>query len=843
MPRLKVPFRCLAYVAFLAAFSVLAFGTIEGVLRLSGYGTTTKPFLSRTFDNAQYWQVNPAFYEQFFSVPPYLMVDWDEFEFVMPEKKLPNEVRIFVLGGSAAHGDPDPIRGFPRQLEYMLRAAFPRIEPQVFTLAFPAANSHVMRALAAACARMHPDFFIVYMGNNEFAGPFNDPSTGLTGILSSTTLIRSRIAVSDLRIIQWLDQTIHRPLVAAGLLQSRCHPFAPETPPLDPAATGYFYRNFASNLDDICRLGAEAGAYTILCTVPSNVRHWRPLGVVNMPSLSKEELAQWQAWMDEAAAAEEDLDWPAAITAYTKALTIDEGHAGLQYRLATCLWRTGHFGEASRHFFLARDCDTYHWRADSQINGIIREIANRHSNSVSLADIENAVAGASPHGVPGGEFFHDYVHLNFDGSYQVARAVFSSVAPGIRVPDVEQPVSPPLPRSVEECRVAFAVNPVEEQATLLEEDVYNYVEDGSEYDFDATAVPPRQQLDLLRGRMHSEPGLTACYGAALGVFPSDRRLRQVFTRILLDAGSVIEALEHARHLCDEFPHHRIGHELLAEALLESGQEEEAVDVIGAATRLNPDEPLLDYSAAGIYARAGMPAEALNRYAVATAGEPFYPSPVHSIILQLSRTKGDFRGAREHMASVLLQFPLLEAVNHRLAPVFHDLDELHRKCATPEERMSFWDAFNSRRPGVLLSHVYAARTREETGAHADAQRSYQEAATSGGGILEDICAVRRRSATYLALISDASMKNDLVAVAYLACRQGLQPSPTLGEANDEANAAAAKLNGYKYMLSHPPFDDVTLTRLADALRALQRTDESAALLRCIAETAIHEANTQ
>ena len=57
---------------------------------------------------------------------------------------------------------------FSRILECMLRDAFPDTCFQVYNLACPALNSHVMRAASKAAAALEPDFFVVYMEHNEY---------------------------------------------------------------------------------------------------------------------------------------------------------------------------------------------------------------------------------------------------------------------------------------------------------------------------------------------------------------------------------------------------------------------------------------------------------------------------------------------------------------------------------------------------------------------------------------------------------------------------------------------------------------------------------------------------
>src|SRR5215467_4596000 len=46
----------------------------------------------------------------------------------VPAEKAPGTYRIFVLGESAAMGDPDPAYGFSRYLDVMLRERFPQMK-------------------------------------------------------------------------------------------------------------------------------------------------------------------------------------------------------------------------------------------------------------------------------------------------------------------------------------------------------------------------------------------------------------------------------------------------------------------------------------------------------------------------------------------------------------------------------------------------------------------------------------------------------------------------------------------------------------------------------------------
>src|SRR6185436_20319789 len=91
---------------------------------------------------------------------------------VMAAKKPPGRYRIFLLGESAALGDPAPAFGVGRYLQALLRERYPGADFEVVCAAMTAINSHAMLPIARECARYEGDLWIIYMGNNEMAGPF-----------------------------------------------------------------------------------------------------------------------------------------------------------------------------------------------------------------------------------------------------------------------------------------------------------------------------------------------------------------------------------------------------------------------------------------------------------------------------------------------------------------------------------------------------------------------------------------------------------------------------------------------------------------------------------------------
>jgi hypothetical protein len=185
-----------------AVFTVLAvlvvpavlLGALEAVLRVAGVGDSRSFAVKERRDGAEAWIRNPAFARLFFE--PQLAREAHPFALAVP--KPAGEVRVFLLGASAANGIPEPAYGLARQLELLLRERHPDARLEVIDVAITATNSHVTRRIAEACARMEPDLFVLYLGNNEVVGPYG-PGTVFAPLLKSRGLIALDLAVRSSR--------------------------------------------------------------------------------------------------------------------------------------------------------------------------------------------------------------------------------------------------------------------------------------------------------------------------------------------------------------------------------------------------------------------------------------------------------------------------------------------------------------------------------------------------------------------------------------------------------------------------------------------------------------------
>jgi hypothetical protein len=194
--------RKLLYAALLSAATLaLLLGGLELGLRVAGYGASPHFFRRvRTAGGETVWRENRDALAAFF---PGTLARRPQ-PLRLPEKKAAGTRRIFILGSSAAMGDPEPSFSLARVLEVMLRQAYPQQRFEVVNAAVTAINSHLVRDIAADCAQLEPDLFIVYEGNNEVIGPFG-PAGVLAPFLRSEAAIRFAVWLKGTRTGQLLS--------------------------------------------------------------------------------------------------------------------------------------------------------------------------------------------------------------------------------------------------------------------------------------------------------------------------------------------------------------------------------------------------------------------------------------------------------------------------------------------------------------------------------------------------------------------------------------------------------------------------------------------------------------
>lgn len=371
--------RKLLYSAILCGtLLALLLGGLELALRFAGYGASPHFFrATRDAAGARIYRENRQVTAPFFSAA---LARHPE-PVRLPEHKAPGTYRIFVLGSSAAMGDPEPSFSLARVLEVMLRAAYPEKKFEVINAAVTAINSHLVRGIAADCAQLEPDLFIVYEGNNEVIGPFG-PAGVFAPFVRTEAGVRAAVWTKGTRTGQWLASLGRhdRPAGWGGMAMFLQQQVAADDPRLDAVRA-----HFRANLRAIAASGRAAGATTLLCTVATNQRDFAPFLSAN-------------------------------------------GEAERVYQEGRAAVAAGRDAEAAPLFQRALDLDLLRFRTDSRLNQVIRDLAAAASPDLQVVDVAAALAAHSPHGVSGNEFFYEHVHLNLRGTHEAAASLFPAIA-------------------------------------------------------------------------------------------------------------------------------------------------------------------------------------------------------------------------------------------------------------------------------------------------------------------------------------------------------------------------------------------------------------------------------
>lgn len=395
---------------------IVALAFLEGGLRLAGYGYSTSLFEKVRIDGKEYLLNNENFGLRFF--PPELF-RWPN-PLMMEAVKPAGACRIFIFGESAAQGDPEPSFGAGRYLKVLLRERYPGINFEIVNVAITAINSHVIVPIARECAKYQGDLWIVYMGNNEMIGPFG-AATVFGAKAPPWPAVRLDLALQATRVGQLLmnigrklksDPT--QPHVWGGLQMFMGNQLPPEDP-----RKGVVYKNFQRNLQDILRAGEESGAKVILNTVAVNLKDCPPFASIPSAKLSSADREKCDRLVADGRGAQISSDWKMAAADFAEAAKLDPQLAETQFREGQCLLHLNDSAGAAAHFQQACDADALAFRAESHINGIIRDTGRQMANP-DLVLCDAAASLTEPGKIPGQEYFYEHVHFNFDGNYRLA---------------------------------------------------------------------------------------------------------------------------------------------------------------------------------------------------------------------------------------------------------------------------------------------------------------------------------------------------------------------------------------------------------------------------------------
>ena len=629
LPNKQITGRRLWLFRFIAliVIPVSIFVLLELVLRLAGYGFPANA-MSRYEENGRvFYCDNVKFCWRFF--PKEISREFNPFK--ISANKAENTYRIFVLGASAAQGEPDGAFGFGRFLKVMLENKYPGVNFEVVIAATAAINSHVVLAIAKDCAKHEPDLFIVYLGNNEVTGPYG-AGTVFSPLSPSLSMIRLGIAFKATKlgqlltnITEWASAGKSGPKTWRGLEM-----FLEKQVRSDDKRLEMVYRHFQRNLDDIVRVCNESGAKVIVSTVGCNLKDSPPFASLHRPDLTEQDKTKWDNLYAQAVEYESAGKFAEAVESYLAAAEIDDSYADLQFRLGRCYWALQDYDSAKLRYKKARELDTLRFRADKRINEIIRSVADsRAGKGVYMVDAVTKFESNSPHGIAGNELFYEHVHLNFTGNYLLAETTLEKAEKLLPQQVTNHRADNALPLTEAECAERLAYTQWDRY--IIADEVLNRF----------IIKPPftnqlyhqeqvrkmTQECRVLKDNLSQETlkEAAAQYRRAIQNAPEDIYLRWKYGRILAeDLKDYRAAVEQFQFIQKSIPHSYVMYNALGSVFRDTGNFDKAIDNYLAAIRIKPTCGEAHYYLGWIYQRQNKMKPAEKHYAKAIK---FWPDNV------------------------------------------------------------------------------------------------------------------------------------------------------------------------------------------------------------------------
>jgi tetratricopeptide (TPR) repeat protein len=366
---------------------VLAVFLLEMGLRIGSYGPDLSLFVTESIAGRPFMRMNPDVKARYFARVDFTPnTSYDIFS----RDHFGGTFRIFCLGGSTTVGFPYAYCGsFSSFLRDRLKMLFPERTIEVINLGMTATNSFTVLDIARELAPWKPDLIIVYDGHNEFYGALGSASRESVGqhrwfTLLYLQLVHSRVFLlsRDLFTHLMAPPAVERGSIAAGTMMERLA-YGQYVAYGDPTYTRTL-ETFRDNLEDLATYCADNSIPLVLSTQASNVRHQPPF--ISGSPVATADTLQAAGW-------------------YVRARSADA---------------RGVFPEARAAYARARDLDQLRFRTSTDFNNVIRSFNGR--GTVTVVDIEQVFAGASPDSIVGNEVILEHLHPNSRGYFLMAVA-------------------------------------------------------------------------------------------------------------------------------------------------------------------------------------------------------------------------------------------------------------------------------------------------------------------------------------------------------------------------------------------------------------------------------------
>jgi tetratricopeptide (TPR) repeat protein len=408
------------------AIPFLTFAFLEIGLRVFHYGPNLDLFITETIHGIPYYTMNPDIKYRYFSQIQFSpSTSPEDFAVNKPD----STYRIFCLGASTTVGYPYWYNGsFPSLLRNRLQILFPKKSLEIINLGLTATNSNTVIDIAGELVKYQPNLIVLYDGHNEFYGALGTASWESSGSFPWMTKFY-------LRIIHWKTFWLFRNIFssAASLFTSSSPQAIERGTMMERMAHGKYipFRNeeyeitqkiFRNNLNTLKNICIDHRLPLIVCSQVSNMRDLPPFVSEPDPKVTPGEGEIIQTKYRHAISILKGNNIDSACILFNELTHLDSLRADFHYYLAKCYERKSDFRHASMEYTLARDYDQLRFRASSDFNKEISNIADP-SHNIFFVDIEKYFRDASPDSIVGYSLIKEHLHPNAKGNFLIAKMI------------------------------------------------------------------------------------------------------------------------------------------------------------------------------------------------------------------------------------------------------------------------------------------------------------------------------------------------------------------------------------------------------------------------------------
>jgi len=384
------------FYLILVLIPFLFFILLEFGLMVSDYGNDFSTFKPLSENHPNLLVFNPNYPLKFFnSTTTIPSVIPNPFNKIKDE----NSFRVFVLGGSTTAGFPFSYNAsFARYIKRRLEMLYPSVNIEMINMGISAVNSYTVKDLIPDMLKQKPDLVLIYTGHNEYYGALGIGSNESLG--NSRWLINYALSLKKLRSFQLIDNFISliREVgseVNGGKSKTLMSQMIGED--LIEYDSDLFHlglSQFNENMDDILNLLTEAGINTVLSNLTSN--------------LMQEPFESIEA---------------------------DKNSADYHFQNAEEYFLEKKYIKAKTEYLLAKDKDALRFRAPTEINKILIELAGKYN--LQLVNIDSIFSSKSSGEITGYNLMVDHLHPTVEGHQILGESFFDIINRNSYLPKIK----------------------------------------------------------------------------------------------------------------------------------------------------------------------------------------------------------------------------------------------------------------------------------------------------------------------------------------------------------------------------------------------------------------------